>query len=44
VYCDTTTAGGGWTLVARTTDRSAARFGWNEKTGSVDDDVNPYVT
>jgi len=43
-YCDMTTSGGGFTLVARSVlGQSAASFGWGSATGSVADDTKPYA-
>jgi hypothetical protein len=42
VYCDMSTADGGWTLVGRSAGASDSAFGWNGATGSVDDDSAPY--
>ncbi|MDB4939220.1 MAG: hypothetical protein JWP87_6192, partial [Labilithrix sp.] len=42
VFCNMTIAGGGWTLVARSAMQGAPSFGWNVKTGDLDDDAKPY--
>lgn len=44
VYCDMTTAGGGWVLVARSVEGGdAEHWGWKFSTGTVDDDTAPYA-
>ncbi len=43
-YCDMTTSGGGFTLVARSVNNgSASSFGWAAATGSLADDTKPYA-
>jgi hypothetical protein len=44
VFCDMDTAGGGWSLVARSATGGVAGsgFGWRAETGSLADDANAY--
>lgn len=42
VFCDMTTADGGWTLVARADDGPTGEFGWPVSYGEPDDFDRPY--